>query len=198
VPPRGCTGKPIFSCRHRGRARAWYHATRADERRTHDCGRRAGLRLGLAHKLSTISFRNDRAINFYERFADSGAACMQLRCMCPRTAPGGSERSLTARQRVGSALEVLRCRLRAMPMARCYHAVALARYGPNEPLWRARGCWDRPRERAMNITRWLRDIPPLEAVWDRKNARTHRYTFSRGPRARRTARSARAAFGGEK
>jgi hypothetical protein len=88
---------------------AWYHATRADERRTHDCGRRAGLRLGLAHKLSTISFRNDRAINFYERFADSGAACMQLRCMCPRTAPGGSERSLTARQRVGSALEVLRC-----------------------------------------------------------------------------------------
>jgi hypothetical protein len=63
---------------------------------------------------------------------------MQLRCMCPRTAPGGSERSLTARQRVGSALEVLRCRLRAMPMARCYHAVALARYGQNEPLWRAR------------------------------------------------------------
>jgi hypothetical protein len=61
---------------------------------------------------------------------------MQLRCMRPRTAPGGSERSPTARQRAGSALEVLRCRLRAM--ARRYHAVALARYGPNEPLWRAR------------------------------------------------------------
>ena len=35
----------------------------------------------------------------------------------------------------------------------------------------------------MNITRWLRDIPSLEAVWDRKNAGRRRYTFTRPPRA---------------
>jgi hypothetical protein len=108
-----CGTKHTTKSAQEGDGMAWYHATRADERRTHACGGRAGLRLGLAHKLSARRATES---------GSNGRSAVERRLAAAQTPPAGLAKVSGLRPPQKRAPSAARAEVSVGPGVRCCFA----------------------------------------------------------------------------